>query len=136
MSGLNIAAKRKVSLNEFAEGWDDCFVMVKVPSEKNRQAYALSLNKLQAKIRKDIKASQDEEPSEDYGTQVEDLQRSFCLDHIVSGAVMTTNDDGTTELVNFTKDDVPTVVEALGFTWLQRVVSVATGADRLKAMTN
>lgn len=116
--GLNIIANRKLGLKGFAEGWDDCYLMVRGVNEAKRQ-------ELQDKLTPD---TTDAEAAE--------VMRQACLDVITGGLVITTSEDGTTSSVTVDRKDVPDVVEALNLSWQQEVVSVATGADRLKAMSN
>lgn len=115
--GLNIVAERKMSLKGFAEGWDDCYLLVRSANEKKRKEWVSALGT---------------EQDEDKATAV---TRQACLESIVSGVVMSTSDDGVAHPVNITVADVADVVEALNFVWQQEVLSVATGADRLKAKT-
>lgn len=116
--GLNIVVNRKLSLKGFAEGWDDCYLMVRGVNETKRQ-------ELQGKLTDDT-TDQD----------AADLMRQSCLEVITGGLVVSTNEDGTTSKVSVEVADVPVVVEALNLAWQREVVSVATGADRLKAMVN
>lgn len=113
--GLNIVAERKMSLKGFAEGWDDCFLIVRSANEKKRKEWVAALGS---------------EQSEEKAT---DVTRQACLESIVSGVVMSTDEDGASQAVNFNVADVPEVVDAMNFVWQQEVLSVATGADRLKA---
>jgi hypothetical protein len=113
--GLNIIAERKMSLKGFAEGWDDCYVIVRSANEAKRKAWLTALGT---------------EQSEDTAV---DVTRNACLESIVRGVVMSTDDDGTATAASFDEVDVPQVVEALNFAWQQEILSVATGADRLKA---
>lgn len=113
--GLNIVANRRMPLKGFAEGWDECYLLVRGVNEARRQ---------------EVLAKLGDKPSDDVATKV---VKSFCLEVIVGGQVMTTEDDGTTHAVALTLEDVPVVVEALNYAWQQEVAAVATGADRLKA---
>ena len=113
--GLNIVANRKLSLKGFAEGWDDCFLMVRGVSEAKRQ-------ELQDKL---TDGTTDKEAA--------NLMRQACLEVITGGLVISTHEDGSTTSAKVESSDVPDVVEALNLAWQQEVVSVATGADRLKA---
>ncbi|MFC8008933.1 hypothetical protein [Streptomyces cinereoruber] len=140
MPGLNIAAKRRVSLKGFAEGWDDCYVMVRVATETERREYADSIQaatkELAEKMKGKISSSNELAAADfaiDMDRKTDELQRNYALSHIEKGVVVSTHDDGSTELAEFEAKDVPMVVEALGFAWLQEIVSVSTGADRLKA---
>ena len=113
--GLNIVAERKMSLRGFAEGWDDCFLIVRSANESKRKGWVTALG-----------TDQNEE-------KATSVTREACLESIVSGVVISTDEDGTSKPVNFTIADVPEVVDAMNFVWQQEVLSVATGADRLKA---
>lgn len=134
--GLNIVAKRKYSLKGFAEGWDDAYVVVRAANESQRKAYADTLLEMRAEMNKAI-ADQDQVKVQELGMALENAAdakvREFALELIEGGKVISTKEDGSTELVEFTKEDAPAVVEALGFAWVNDLVSVATGADRLKA---
>jgi hypothetical protein len=114
--GLNIVAERKMSLKEFAEGWDDCYLMIRVANETKRQEWRAAL----------VVAQVDEEA-------VAKVIREACLEVITSGVVMSTGDNGVATPVTFEKSDVPELVEALNFAWQQEVVGVSTGNNRLKA---
>ncbi len=128
--GLNIIAKRKVSLKGFAEGWDDCYLLVRSVSEKERNQWA---EEMQARKTDDARENDQ---------LADELTKKRALEVIVGGLVITTDittdDDGTQRetqrAVEVTTADVPDVVEALEFYWRNEAVSVATGADRLKAM--
>lgn len=120
--GLNIIAKRKVSLKGFAEGWDDCYLLVRSVSEKERNQWA---DEMQARKTDDAREND---------KLADELTKQRALDVIVGGVVITTDEDGTQRAVEVTTADVPDVVEALEFYWRNEAVSVATGADRLKAM--
>jgi hypothetical protein len=113
--GLNIVAERKMSLKGFAEGWDDCYVIVRSANEAKRKQWLAALGT---------------EANEEVAVQV---TRDACLDSIVRGVVMSTDENGKATATSFDASDVPDVVEALNFAWQQEILSVATGADRLKA---
>lgn len=113
--GLNIVANRKLSLKGFAEGWDDCYLIVRGVNERSRQDLQ---EKLQGKGDK----------------EAADIIRQLCLDVIVGGMVISTDDDGSARTVKVELSDVADVVDALNIAWQQEVASVATGADRLKAI--
>jgi hypothetical protein len=136
--GLNIVATRKYSLKGFAQGWDDCFVIVKAANETQRKSYADALLTMRSEMQLAI-AEQDDARIQTLGTELDAAAdkavHEFALELIQGGKVMSTNDEGVAELVSFNKDDAPAVVEALGFAWLNDIVEVATGADRLKAKT-
>lgn len=117
--GLNIAARRKLSLKGFAMGWDNCYLVVKSANEEQRKEWQAALDGVSDKDREEEATS---------------VLREACLDVIVSGVVMDTNEDGESKEVTFDSSDVPTVVEALNFAWQLEVVGVSTGTDRLKAI--
>jgi len=133
--GLNIVATRKFSLKDFAEGWGDCFITLRAANEAQRKGYADRLMDYQSEM-DEVKATGDESKIKAFGAELDQKAdaavREFAAELIVGGKVITTNDDGTTELVNFGKDDVSTIIEVLGFAWLNELVEVATGNDRLK----
>lgn len=136
---LNIVATRRYSLKGFAEGWDDCFVMVRAANEKDRELFAEVKNKMLTEIQPLMNTDDDTNLKVkmlEMEEEVDKAQRQLALDLIQSGMVVSTKEDGTTEKVNFTKEDVPVVVDALGPAWLSDIVEVATGADRLKAKMN
>lgn len=113
--GLNIRAQRKLSLAGFAEGWDECFLMLKAVNEEQRMAW--------------FDVLKDDAPD---SVAIPKL-RELVNDVVVGGQVVTTNDDGSTSKVALTKEDVPTMVDALNIYWLREVLYVSSGADRLKA---
>lgn len=136
--GLNIVAKRKFSLKGFAEGWDDCFILVRAANETQRKAYAEALLKGRGEMYEAI-AADDQAKVQGLAAELDQMAdakvREFALDLIESGRVVSTKEDGSTELVDFSKADAPVVLDALGFSWTNSLVEVATGADRLKAQT-
>lgn len=136
--GLNIVATRKYSLKGFAQGWDDCFIIVRAANETQRKGYADALLAMRAEMQQAL-ADEDSAKVQTLGTELDAAAdkavREFAIELIESGKVMSTNDEGVAELVSFDKADVPAVVEALGFAWLNDIVEVATGTDRLKAKT-
>lgn len=112
---LNIVAKRRMSLKGFAEGWDDCYLMIRSASETKRKEWLSGLEK----------GTDDENAS--------NVIRDACLEVIVGGVVMSTDENGVASAAEISPADVPDVVEAMNFSWQQEAVSVATGNDRLKA---
>lgn len=134
--GLNIVAERKVSLKGFGEGWDDCFIIVRAANETQRKAYAEQLLRYRGKMNEAI-ASEDQADIQslaiDLDSKADTAVREFASELIQRGKVISTDDEGKSELVAFGKEDIPVIIEALGFSWLNELVEVATGADRLKA---
>lgn len=116
--GLNIQTTRKMSLSDFGEGWGACYLLVKGVNERKR---------------KEIAPLFDQETPEDGKV---DQATLWCLELIVGGRVINTNDDGTTNEVELTPEDVPVVVAALSIPWMVEVLIVAVGGDRLKAQMN
>lgn len=114
---LNIVAKRKVKLEGFAEGWGDAYLLVKAMNEDQRLEFGKKLN-----------------PEMDDGESIPIL-REQVRELLIGGKVVHTEDDGTTKLVDLTPADHEVVVEALNVYWLQEVLLVASGNDRLKART-
>ncbi|MDI9934683.1 hypothetical protein QM806_04340 [Rhodococcus sp. IEGM 1351] len=112
---LNIVAHRKVSLKGFGQGWDDCYLLVKAANP--------------AQVKKWRENLTPETPDD----EAEALLRNAAREVIVSGQVITTEEDGTTQPVTFDKADVPTIEAALDVSWLRDVVTVSSGSDRLKA---
>lgn len=112
---LNIVARRKVSMEGFAEGWGDAYLLVKAMNEDERLEFG---KKLDANM-------PDDESIPVLRDQVRDL--------LVGGKVVHTDDDGKSKLVDLTEDDFETVIEVLNVYWLQEVLLVASGNDRLKA---
>ncbi len=112
---LNIVAKRKMSLKGFAEGWDDCYPLIRSVNETKRKEWLASLEQ----------GTDDENASK--------VIRNACLEVVVGGVVMSTDENDATSAVEITLADVADVVEAMNFSWLQEAVSIATGNDRLKA---
>ena len=119
--GLNIVATRKFYLNEFGEGWEDCYLIVKSVSDTHRKKWS-------ADMEKKGKAAKDQDKDE---IAIESV-RMQSLEVVMGGVVLNTNEDGTTELVEVTKADVPDVIDALGFTFQMDIVAFSTGAYRLK----
>ncbi|MCF8783193.1 hypothetical protein [Rhodococcus ruber] len=120
--GLNIVAKRKLSLKGFAEGWDDCYLIVRSVSETERKQWA-----------KEMKTRETDDTAEN-DHLAEEMTKKRALEVIVGGLVITTDEDNTERAVEVTTADVPVVVEVLDFYWRNEAVLVATGFDRLKAM--
>lgn len=112
---LNIVARRKVSMEGFAEGWGDAYLLVKAMNEDQRLEFA---KKIDPKM-------EDEESIPILREQVREL--------LVGGKVVHTDDDGKSKLVDLTPADHETVIEVLNVYWLQEVLLVASGNDRLKA---
>ena len=118
--GLNIVATRKVSLKGFAEGWDECFLLVRSANEAKRKEWQTAMNA--------VKENEDESDA------VVDVLRQAATEAITGGQVIDTDENGQGRKATLTPADVPTVIEELNIYWLQEVVAVATGADRLKAL--
>lgn len=112
---LNLVVHRKLSLKGFAEGWDDCYLMIRGVAEDRRQEIAAALD-----------------GKDDKGKST--LIGALCQEVITGGVVINTKDDGTTEPVEITKPDLPVLVNALNLAWQQEVLAVSTGLDRLKVM--
>lgn len=116
--GINIVAHRKVSLNGFAEGWDDCYLRVRALSEPKRAEWSDKVN---------ARANDQEYSS---------ILRQACLDAVVGGVIMNTDENGVAARYEFSAADVADVVDALSIAWQGEVMEIATGSDRLKATTS
>ena len=116
--GLKINATRTMSLNGFANGWDDCFLTVKAVRTKDAE---VTFDQIEA-----FKDSED-------ASGLTALLESFCTENILSGTVMTTTEDGKQEPYSFSKSETPEVVAELNTAWMLEVLDVSTGNDRLKA---
>lgn len=124
--GLNIVAHRKVSLSSFAEGWDDCFLTVKVVSEKTRTIWAEEMN---AKV-KSLDGDKDKDQKlDDYAL---DFMANQCREVITGGVIVNTDETGKSERYTLKSEDISDVVEFLNYSWKQEIVSTATGTNRLK----
>lgn len=119
--GLNIRATRRVSLAEFATGWDDCFLTVSVIPGNAAEV-------LQDKI--DLCKKMDDAKG------LSQLLQDTCSEAIQGGVILNTDDSGEQSSYKFSKDEAPEVVAALGDAWCIHVIDVATGTDRLKSMRN
>lgn len=119
--GLNLKATRKISLKEFAIGWDKCYLIVKTVSASESET---------------IQDRLDEFKRLDDAKGMADTLTQFSIDNIVGGKILNTLDDGSTELIDFSGEDTPSVVDALNVAWQSEVLAVATGNDRLKLKTN
>lgn len=115
--GLNLNATRRLSLNGFAIGWDECYLLVKAVKQEEAQATSDEIEKLK-------------ESNDVQGLNA--LVRDYCVRNITGGAVINTLEDGTTERVEISRDDVPTVVDVLNTAWQLEVLAISTGSDRLK----
>lgn len=118
---LNIKPARKVSLNGFAVGWDDCFVIVKAIDGDEARKISAAIT--------DAESKSDE-------VALGNTLEKFCHANIVGGAILNTGDDGVEHRYEFSKEEVPAVTAALGIAWQIEVLSVATGSDRLKSLNN
>jgi hypothetical protein len=114
---LNIVAERKMSLDGFAEGWSKCYLVLRAVNEEKRMKWGELLR-----------------DETDDSVAVPKLQAA-AAEVIIGGKVINTNEDGSTEEVSVALEDAPAVVNALGIFWLQEVLLVSSGADRLKALT-
>lgn len=135
--GLNIVATRKYSLKGFAEGWDDAFIIIRSANEEQRRTYARELMEMRQPLN-DAVAAQDEALVTKLSVELDETAdqkvRDFVLGIIQGGKVVSTTEDGSTELVSFGKDDASVVLEALGFAWVNELAEVAIGGnERLKA---
>lgn len=83
-----VAITRKVSLAEFADGWDDCFAIVTLADFSEMQEIAA----------KDFKSLTDIEA---VGFEIE-----VVMKHFVSGKINVINDAGQAELVDMVAADV------------------------------
>lgn len=134
--GLNIAATRTVSLKEFADGWDGAFIKVRAASTTEQKAQQERLKPLLAELQEDQDSGNIEKAraaAMKVDEEADRLSREFAEQLIIGGKVISTKEDGTTELVEFGKDDIPAVLDALSFFWINHIVEIASGADRLKA---
>ena len=116
---LNIKAKRLMSLEEFATGWEDCYLKLRVVKHEEAEV-------IQAKMNLAEKVGDAEAMSD----IVLDVARSV----VIGGVVMNTDDNGQASKYEFSEDEAAEVVEALGDTWCISVIQCATGADRLKSL--
>ncbi|MGW6120436.1 hypothetical protein ACWFRF_15445 [Nocardia sp. NPDC055165] len=115
--GLNITATRRMSLADFGQGWQDCYLLVRAANKALRDEWKSKFTPGMT------------------NEQAEALVREGALQTIIGGVILNTNEDGSTELVTITSQDVPAVADALGFAWLNDAVALSSGADRLKAKT-
>ncbi|WKK71448.1 hypothetical protein Q0F99_19100 [Rathayibacter oskolensis] len=115
---LNIVAHRKVSLKGFAEGWDDCYLRVRALSEPKRAEWSA---KVDARV-----------DDAEYGQ----ILRQACIDAVVGGVIMNTDEAGVASSYEFSTGEVADVVDALSIAWQGEVMEIATGSDRLKATTS
>lgn len=120
--GLNIKATRRMSLAEFAEGWDDCYLTVSVIDGKEAES-------IQDRI-DELRKQKDERG-------LTDLISETCNRVVQGGVVINTDEkDGSQTEYRFSKDEVQEVVEAIGDAWRIEAFNTATGTDRLKSMKN
>ncbi|MFJ6416469.1 hypothetical protein [Paeniglutamicibacter sp. NPDC091659] len=136
--GLNIVAKRKYDLSEFAEGWDGAHVIVTVPNAKDRQAYVDFMGQMQEEMNAELEPLTAKHLIKAVAAKYDDIAEKkvteMAITLIRSGAVVSTNEgDDTSELVQFAKKDVADVVSALGFAWTNDIVATALGNNGLKA---
>lgn len=133
---LNITAQRTLSLAGFANGWDDAYILVRTATEKERREYITGITEINAKV---IPVSEDGDSTEAIknnlavDAEIEQFARTLAAKVIVGGKVMTTLDDGSQELVPFSKSDTPVVLEALSFGWVNEVIDTAVGGTGPKA---
>lgn len=112
---LNIVAERKVSLKGFAEGWDTCFLRVRSVNEEERIEMGKMLDDID-------------------GSSMENVEkiRLAVRDVLLGGRVMSTDEDGKSRGVTFSKnneEDTEAVIQALNMYWMQEVLFVASGLD-------
>lgn len=116
---LKINATRRVSLEGFAIGWDNCYLIVRALSEAES-------TDLSAQVEA---AGQDD-------AKVHSILTAFCNANILRGVILNTNEEGDEERYEIKKNDVPEVTAALGLAWKLEVLSIASGSDRLKLPKN
>lgn len=115
--GLNLKAQRRVSLDEFAEGWEGCYVIVEAIGGKEAREL-------------DVKAR------EIFERKDEDELNAFMLEvlapRVKRGRIINTGDDGTAAPYEFNADEAAEVLSFVNFAWQSEILGVATGSDRLK----
>jgi hypothetical protein len=95
-----IALTKRISLSEFSEDWDDCYVLVRPATYQE----ALEFQE------KDLKKLTTKE--------VLEIQRSMIKDHFVSGKVKVQSPTGV-ELVDMTAEDLDTSIAMSNHVFLQ-----------------
>lgn len=118
--GLNIVAYRKLSLAEFAEGWGDCYLTIRVANERERESWMEMIEGAKTANDKDMLASS---------------VREICVAVITGGLIMNTDSDGKASPLKIEVTDVPDVLDAVNFDWQMEIIGTSTGANRLKAPT-
>ncbi|AZZ51431.1 hypothetical protein [Rathayibacter festucae] len=74
--------------------------------------------------------------AKDDDTKLAGLVRQACIDATQDGVIMNTDDEGVAIPYQFGKSEVPDVIDAMNLSWQNEIMSVATGSDRLKAVTS
>lgn len=116
--GINIVAKRKLSLEGFAEGWGNASLHVKSVSEEKRLELSEILDGVDMSNIENV-----------------NKMRAAVADLIIDGVVISTDDEGKESPVKFVASDTDSlnaVVDALNGYWLKEVIFVATGLDRIQ----
>lgn len=115
---LNIQATRKLSLEEFAIGWKECFLTVKVATPEQVERY-----------NEEVEALRESDDTD----ALSRVMRDFATRAVASGKIMNTDESGEASLYSFTYEEISDVVDALGIAWHAEIISISTGADRLKS---
>lgn len=133
---LNITARRRVELKDFAIGWDGCYLVVRVATEAQRRAYTDAILKLQDELNAARAESDNEKQrvANEVDEKVERAARTFAQYMVTSGVVLSTDDDGNESEVSFSStEDVAQVLAAFNYSWIDYIVETSIGIDRLKA---
>ena len=118
--GLNIVAYRKLSLADFAQGWGDCYLTIRVANKSERETWLESIEA--AKKSNDMAV-------------LSKSVRDICVAVITGGLIMNTDSDGKASPLKIEVTDVPDVLDAVNFDWQMEIIGTSTGANRLKAPT-
>jgi hypothetical protein len=110
-----VAITKKISLAEFSDGWDDCYVLVR-PATK---AEVMGFAKL------DVKAMTEEQQLAE--------QMKIIRDHFVSGKIKVLNAVGEAELVDMVPDDVEASMPMANKVFFDILGVVLDPKDSLKA---
>lgn len=116
---INISATRRLSLQGFGKGWDDCYLLIRSMHPSVSEALSQKIEVLE---------------SSNDTTGLNAVLVDILKAQVVGGRILNTDDKGVESPYDFSKDEVEAVVASLDYSWKIEALSVASGADRLKSL--
>ncbi|NQD39965.1 hypothetical protein [Glutamicibacter halophytocola] len=134
---MNIVAKRRYYLDDFGMGWEEAYLIVRVPNSKERREYVQRLKDGEKAMEAELEPLTDTKEIAAVSAKYEEMSQKYILDMakslVTGGQVPDTKEDGSVEMATIGLEDVDTVLDAIGSVRANDLIIFAVGANGLKA---